>query len=110
MGIYWEDRVVDANLRQNMYFNKSKNCMVQKWYRLAPTKTFNMLFRNYPPYVYPYAMGAQYIVHRRNIVNKPLRFYQRAMRILNWDDHEAWNMEHLWPQVFDPDDKWMARY
>lgn len=55
---------------------------------------------------YFYAGGAQYFVHRDNIVNKPKQFYFDLLNYYKWEDHEAWSFERLWPMIFDKNNKY----
>ena len=56
-----------------------------------------------------YGSGAQYIVHKQNIQNKPLNFYKRMHDALLWDTHEPWSIERIWPSIFDRDDKYKCK-
>jgi hypothetical protein len=53
-----------------------------------------------------FAGGAQYIVHKNNILNKPWQFYFDLLNYYSWTEHEPWSMERLWPQIFDAEDKY----
>jgi hypothetical protein len=55
---------------------------------------------------YFYAGGAQYLVHKNNIINKPKQFYFDLLNYHKWDGHEAWSFERLWPMIFDKNDKY----
>ena len=61
-----------------------------------------------------YGSGAQYIVHKKCITNKPLDFYlslfdyltQQYMPDPEKHSHVPWSLERLWPSIFDSDDKY----
>ena len=62
---------------------------------------------------FPY--GAQYIVHKNNILNRPKDFYEFLIKFLldpseNCAIQEACLFERLWPYIFDKDLKTKDKY
>lgn len=47
--------------------------------------------------------GAQFIVHKNNILNRPIKFYEFLMKFVSYEQHpiEAYIFERLWPYIFD---------
>jgi hypothetical protein len=77
-------------------------------YKVFPEDFHNAFFK-VPLKKFRYASGAQYIVHRQNILNKPLKFYQRMHDALMWDTHEPWSIERIWPVIFERNDKYQHK-
>jgi hypothetical protein len=50
-----------------------------------------------------YASGAQYIVHKQNILNRPREFYMDLLNSYNWNTHMPWSIERIWPEIFNID-------
>lgn len=50
--------------------------------------------------IFRYASGAQYIVNKKNIINKSLKFYQDIIDKCNWYSHAPWSIERLWSDIF----------
>lgn len=67
---------------------------------------FYKTFFSEPNVKFVYASGAQYIVHRENIVNKSINFYKNILSSYDWKKHEPWSIERNWPMIFDKDDKY----
>lgn len=67
---------------------------------------FHNAFFKVPCKKFRYGSGAQYIVHKENIQNKPVEFYKRMRDELLWNDHEPWSIERVWPNIFDRKDKY----
>lgn len=67
---------------------------------------FHNAFFYAPCKKFRYGSGAQYIVSKKNIKNKPKAFYQKIHDSLMWDTHEPWSIERVWPNIFDRDDKY----
>lgn len=61
-----------------------------------------------------FGSGAQYIVHKKCITNKPLEFYLSLYEYLveqykedpKRHSHVPWSLERLWPSIFDSDNKY----
>lgn len=70
---------------------------------------FHNVFFKIPCKKFRYGSGAQYIVHKENILNKPFQFYKNMHDKLMWNDHEPWSIERVWPNVFDKTDKYMHK-
>lgn len=56
-----------------------------------------------------FACGAQYIVHKNNIINKPKRLYHNLLFNYKWQDHEPWSMERVWPMIFNANDEYKSK-
>lgn len=67
---------------------------------------FHNAFFEVPLKKFRHAQGAQYIVHRDNILNKPKAFYKHIYDSCSWTRHEPWSIERCWPAIFDRDDKY----
>lgn len=48
--------------------------------------------------------GAQFIIPKYNILNRPLNFYKFLHKFVSYDSEslEPWIFERLWPIIFDP--------
>ena len=52
---------------------------------------------------FEYASGAQYIVHKQNILNRPIKFYIDLLTSHNRNRHMPWSIERIWPEIFNID-------
>jgi hypothetical protein len=76
--------------------------------RVYPADFHDTFFR-VPKKNFLYASGAQYIVHKNNIRNKPITFYKKIMSSFSWKGHEPWSIERVWPSIFDKENKYKIR-
>lgn len=58
-----------------------------------------------PKTTFEFSSGAQYLVHKNNILNKPVNFYSNILSNYNWNSHIPWSIERLWPDIFGNDSK-----
>ena len=67
---------------------------------------FHNAFFEIPRRRFRHAYGAQYVVHRSAIQNKPVEFFIHLHDSCSWIRHEPWSIERVWPSIFDADDKY----
>lgn len=73
-------------------------------YKIYP-KDFHDAFFSVTKRRFRHAYGAQYIVHKSAINNKPVEFYKHIHDSCSWERHEPWSIERVWPSIFDAEDK-----
>lgn len=56
-----------------------------------------------PGDMYRTSYGAQFIVSKENIMNRPIEFYQLLLKIMSFDENpiEGFVLERLWPYILD---------
>jgi len=70
-----------------------------------PELLFN---RQYEAELYCFSNGAQYAVHKTNILSKPLAYYTHLYNSIYWGpnppdhytEHVPWSLERIWPAIF----------
>jgi hypothetical protein len=77
-------------------------------YKIYPEDFHNAFFEK-PKRVFKHAYGAQYIVHKSAIVNKPVEFFRHIHDSCSWQRHEPWSIERVWPAIFDAEDLYIHK-
>ena len=65
-----------------------------------PDKLYKRYFVGKAPNSYKFPNGAQYIVHKNNILSKSNSFYNYIIKTCEWNDHGPWSIERIWPFIF----------
>ena len=68
--------------------------------RVYSEKLYQQMFGSLKSY-FVYSPGAQYIVHKNNITNRPINFYSDILYNYDWKHDLPWSIERLWPDIFD---------
>lgn len=87
-----------------------------KRFEIFPKEVYDIFFSAENKW-FLYGSGAQYVVHRKCIVNKPLNFYIDLYEYLikhcklnhNKNVHIPWSLERLWPSIFDSEDQYKCK-
>jgi hypothetical protein len=96
-------------------------CIIERpseWnrFQIFPQEVYDSFFSTKNKW-FLYGCGAQYIVHKKCIINKPLDFYIDLYQYLvkqyevdpNKHSHVPWTLERLWPSIFDSEDKYKCK-
>jgi hypothetical protein len=89
--------IADINQPEDLDFLKSR--------KVRPDIVLNYISsKNKKKYVFPFAWGAQYVVHKDNILCKPIEFWQRLVDIdYKNEEHWPWSLERCWIEIFGRD-------
>lgn len=88
-GLYsFSDKILEETLEHS------------KTYFVYPDELYKKYFIGEVPNNYKFPNGAQYIVHKDNILSKSNSFYEYILKTCEWNDHGPWSIERLWPFIF----------
>ncbi len=97
-GIYG---LADINNPEELDFLKSLNVHPDFVLKLIKSN-------NQDKKLFPFAWGAQYIVHRDNIKSKPLEYWKRLVDIhKDAAVHWPWSIERCWADIFAKDNSFI---
>lgn len=84
-------------------------------FEISPKEVYDKFF-NLKNKWFLYGSGAQYIIHKKCITNKPLDFYKRLYQhitkqsnLSKIETHLPWSLERLWPNIFDSENKYKCK-
>ena len=89
-GLY---SLADINQPEDLDFLKNRNVHPDKVLKLISSKEQNKT-------LFPFAWGAQHIVHRNNILCKSIDFWQKLVEIHDTAIHWPWSIERCWFDIF----------
>jgi hypothetical protein len=93
-GVYG---LADINQPEDIDFLRGRN--------VRPDLVLRLIKHNDPDrYMFPFAWGAQYIVHRDNLRSKSIEFWEKLIYIhQDSNAHWPWSIERCWADIFAKD-------